>query len=69
MSFASGLASAVGYFLFPSLDRDEMAAIVAAACGVGILAYYYAALIHAREVQNSPAYDATLLNQSNSSSA
>jgi hypothetical protein len=53
VSFASGLASAFGYFVFNSLTRAEMASIVTVSCGVGIVAYYFGAAMHIREVTKS----------------
>jgi hypothetical protein len=42
ISFTSGLAGAVGYFLFPNISRDAIAFIVTGFGGFAIISYYFA---------------------------
>lgn len=53
VSFASGLASAFGYFVFNSLTRAEMASIVTVSCVLGIVAYYIGAAMHIKDMSKA----------------
>lgn len=46
ISFTSGLAGAVGYFLFPNISRDAIACVVTAFGGIAIISYYFAHHAH-----------------------
>lgn len=53
ISFTSGLAGAVGYFLFPNIARDSIAVIVSSFGVIATISYYFANHCHLRYISNN----------------